>query len=97
MGLPLVIEATGSPQAVEDSIRIVSPAGRIVILGLTNKSVKIFPRELIRKELATCILRLLSKLQAGKTTLISLIPRFYDVTKGFIAIGGYDIRKLKLS
>jgi L-gulonate 5-dehydrogenase len=50
-GASVVIEATGSPQAVEDSIRIVSPAGRIVILGLTNKSVKIFPMELIRKEL----------------------------------------------
>lgn len=34
---------------------------------------------------------------SGKTTLISLIPRFYDVSKGFIAIDGYDIRKLKLS
>lgn len=34
---------------------------------------------------------------SGKTTLISLIPRFYDVSKGSIAIDGYDIRKLKLS
>ena len=34
---------------------------------------------------------------SGKTTLISLIPRFYDVSKGFIAIDGYDIRKLQLS
>lgn len=34
---------------------------------------------------------------SGKTTLISLIPRFYDVSKGFIAIDGYDIRRLKLS
>ncbi|MCD6232481.1 ABC transporter ATP-binding protein [Candidatus Aerophobetes bacterium] len=34
---------------------------------------------------------------SGKTTLISLIPRFYDVTKGSITIDGYDIRKLKLS
>ncbi len=50
-GASVVIEATGSSQAVEDSIKIVSPAGRIVILGLTNKSVKIFPVELIRKEL----------------------------------------------
>lgn len=50
-GASVVIEATGSPQAVEDSIRIVSPAGRIVILGLTNKSVSISPVELIRKEL----------------------------------------------
>lgn len=34
---------------------------------------------------------------SGKTTLISLIPRFYDISKGFITIDGYDIRKLRLS
>jgi len=31
---------------------------------------------------------------AGKTTLISLLLRFYDVTKGAIRIGGADIRQL---
>jgi subfamily B ATP-binding cassette protein MsbA len=32
----------------------------------------------------------------GKTTLASLIPRFYDVTTGSVSIDGVDIRKLKL-
>jgi ATP-binding cassette subfamily B protein len=32
----------------------------------------------------------------GKTTLCSLIPRFYDVTEGAIRIDGIDIRKIKL-
>ncbi|UOE96225.1 ABC transporter ATP-binding protein [Alkalihalobacillus sp. LMS39] len=32
---------------------------------------------------------------AGKTTICSLIPRFYDVDKGSIAIDGIDIRKMK--
>lgn len=32
----------------------------------------------------------------GKTTLCSLIPRFYDVTKGTIKIDGIDIRDMKL-
>ena len=33
---------------------------------------------------------------AGKTTLCSLIPRFYDVTDGSVKLDGKDVRKLKL-
>lgn len=33
---------------------------------------------------------------AGKTTLCSLIPRFYDVTDGSVKLDGMDVRKLKL-
>ncbi|WP_114570776.1 ABC transporter ATP-binding protein [Exiguobacterium flavidum] len=32
----------------------------------------------------------------GKSTLVSLIPRFYDVTEGRITLDGIDIRDLKL-
>ena len=31
---------------------------------------------------------------AGKTSLVNLLPRFYDVEKGQILIDGYDIRKV---
>ncbi|WP_019911895.1 ABC transporter ATP-binding protein [Paenibacillus sp. HW567] len=34
---------------------------------------------------------------AGKTTICSLLPRFYDVTGGAISIDGNDIRDLKLN
>jgi ATP-binding cassette subfamily B protein len=34
---------------------------------------------------------------SGKTTLMHLIPRFYDVTEGAITIGGQDIRDVTLS
>lgn len=34
---------------------------------------------------------------AGKTTLVDLIPRFYDVTGGSVRIDGHDIRNLRLS
>jgi len=33
---------------------------------------------------------------AGKTTIISLIPRFYEVTSGSIEIDGEDVRSFKL-
>ncbi|MCK8058284.1 MULTISPECIES: ABC transporter ATP-binding protein [unclassified Fusibacter] len=32
----------------------------------------------------------------GKSTIISLIPRFYDVTQGAIKIGGHDIREIRI-
>ncbi len=33
----------------------------------------------------------------GKTTLVSLVPRFYDVSSGSISIDGIDIRNIKLN
>ena len=34
---------------------------------------------------------------SGKSTLVNLIPRFYDVTGGAVRVNGYDVRDVKLS
>jgi len=43
------------------------------------------------------ILALVGMSGGGKTSLVNLIPRFYDVTKGAILIDGVDIRRASIS
>ncbi|MGB8510579.1 MAG: ABC transporter ATP-binding protein [Pyrinomonadaceae bacterium] len=37
---------------------------------------------------------LVGRTGAGKTTLVNLIPRFYDATDGVVAIDGHDVREV---
>jgi ABC-type multidrug transport system fused ATPase/permease subunit len=43
------------------------------------------------------VVALIGHTGAGKTTLASLVPRFYDVQRGSVAIDGHDVRGLKLA
>ncbi len=54
---------------------------------LSNISLDVSPGE---------VLALVGMSGGGKTSLVNLIPRFYDVTEGRILIGGRDIRELSL-
>lgn len=42
------------------------------------------------------VIGLLGPTGSGKSTLVSLIPRYYDVTAGRVTIDGYDVRELAL-
>ena len=45
---------------------------------------------------AASVVALVGPTGVGKTTLASLVPRFYDVNAGRITLDGYDIRDLTL-
>lgn len=42
------------------------------------------------------VIALLGQTGSGKSTLVNLIPRFYDVTAGRVTIDGYDVRDATL-
>jgi subfamily B ATP-binding cassette protein MsbA len=54
-------------------------------------------REISFKVPAGQMVALVGRSGAGKTTLVNLIPRFYDVTGGAILIDGVDIRDVTLA
>jgi len=45
---------------------------------------------------AGSVIALLGTTGSGKSTLVNLIPRFYDVTAGRVTIDGVDVRKINL-
>ncbi len=42
------------------------------------------------------IVALIGTTGSGKTSLVNLIPRFYDVTQGEVLVDGYDVRQVNL-
>ncbi|MGQ9596788.1 MAG: ABC transporter ATP-binding protein [Thermoproteota archaeon] len=101
-GLERVLEMMNAPKGVEDlpdAEEIIIKNGMVEFQNVTfqyadskpvlnNVSFKVNPGEKIA---------ILGATGSGKSTLVYLIPRFYDSTSGSILIDGVDIRRFKLT
>lgn len=101
-GLERVFEIMDAPKGVEDqpgAENITIRNGMVEFQNVTfqygngkpvlrNVSFRVNPGEKIA---------ILGSTGSGKSSLVYLIPRFYDVTSGSILIDGVDVRRFKLS
>ena len=92
--------ADAAGQRSENTTKIINAQGRIEFVNvsftypgsqkpvLENINLTIYPGETVA---------IMGSTGSGKTTLINLIPRFYDVTEGSVRIDGVDVRDYKVS
>ncbi len=93
-----VVETRPEIQDAPDAVDLANPHGDI---DLTDVSFSYDEDEKVLHHVSMNVpsgssVALVGPSGGGKTTITSLIPRFYDVTSGSIKIGGQDIRSLKL-
>jgi threonine dehydrogenase-like Zn-dependent dehydrogenase len=99
-GFPVVIEATGNPEAMESTVDLVAAGGRIVILGLLKQGVRVsFPGlDFTRKEMTivgsrasvNCFPEALDLMASGQITYPKVATEFsmWDAPQVFSELAG---------
>jgi ATP-binding cassette, subfamily B, bacterial len=93
-----VIETEPDIEDKEGAVELVSPEGNIEFRNVSfsyNEDNKVLENMNISIPAGRNI-ALVGPSGGGKTTICSLIPRFYEVSEGSITIDGIDVRDLKL-
>jgi ATP-binding cassette subfamily B protein len=100
-GLERVLEITDAPRNVEDlpgAKDVTIEKGKLELENVTFGYVK--ERPILKKVTFTVQpgekIAILGATGSGKSSLIYLVPRFYDIQEGSIRIDGTDIRQFKL-
>ncbi|HMN01457.1 lipid A export permease/ATP-binding protein MsbA [Geobacter anodireducens] len=95
-----VFEVIDHPTDIQDPPDPVEPGTVRGSVELRNVSFSYDDEEVLRDVSFTAgrgeVVALVGPSGAGKTTVMSLIPRFYDVTGGAVLIDGIDVRRLRL-
>ncbi len=101
-GLERVYELLDVPETVRDApdaIPIPRIAGQV---RFTNVSLAYEPDRLALRNITLEVqpgehVAIVGPSGAGKTSLVNLIPRFYDPTGGAVAIDGHDLRRVRIA
>jgi ATP-binding cassette subfamily B protein len=94
-----ILDAESEVQNRPDAIDLPAIAGRV---RFENVSFRYFNSgDFVLRDVSFAVepgmtVALLGATGSGKTTIINLIPRFYDVTAGAITIDGHDLRAVTL-
>lgn len=96
-----LLESPPEMQDAVDAIELPPIRGEVCFDGVTfDYADASEPREVLRQvDLSVApgqLIALVGPSGAGKTTLVHLIPRFYDVTEGQITVDGYDVRHVRM-
>jgi len=94
-----ILDAESDVREAPDAIQLPSVSGHVRFEGV---SFAYFGRHQVLRNitfeaLPGQVIALLGATGSGKSTIINLIPRFYDSTEGRITIDGQDVRQVTLS
>jgi ATP-binding cassette subfamily B protein len=95
-----VLDLTPEIQSAADAIQLPELRGEVefrkVSFNYTGEDTPAL-YDIDQKVKPNQIIALIGLTGSGKTTLVNLIPRFYDVSEGAVLVDGHDVRRLELT
>jgi len=93
-----IIDAEVEVSDKDDAIELDGVEGRIIFedVGFSYDGENLVLKDIDLKASPGKTVAILGATGSGKSTIINLIPRFYDVTQGRITIDGYDLRDVTI-
>jgi ABC-type multidrug transport system fused ATPase/permease subunit len=94
-----ILDAESAVREKAEAVELEAPRGRVRFESVSFAYDAISPvlREVSLEAKPGEMIALLGPTGSGKTTVVNLMPRFYDVTGGRITIDGVDIRDMTLA
>lgn len=101
VGVGRVFEILEMEHEIKEGLRVFPPNGAKGDVSWTAVSFQYLPSQPVLTQINLCVpagkrVAIVGSTGAGKSTLVSLLPRFYDPQSGRVTIDGVDIREFQL-